>query len=215
MIAGGGAALFSAESAGSGLLRSEIETLKAALAKADAPEAERHDNCVRLGRLLRLSGDAEGAAAAWMEAAYAEKGKRDDDALLEGAACLMSIGEWDKADAGIKVALLTVRNRKDVVFKARYLAALLEAFRNGNERILVELAADDDFKSAAPAIFLTLWKLSGKDEYAAKLVKDYPESPEARAAAEKPGKNRVVDAAALQWFLHPGRESIIFDLPPP
>ncbi|MDR3301189.1 MAG: hypothetical protein LBT01_01480 [Spirochaetaceae bacterium] len=211
LITGSRAALFSAENPG-GLLRNEIEMIRTALARRDASAEEKHANYARLGRLLQLCGDTEGAAAAWQEAAYAVNGKRDDRALLESAACFMAMGEWEKADAGIKMVLLTVRARNDVFLKARYLAALIETFRNANESILFSLAGDPDYHAERPAILLTLWKLSGKDEYRARLLAEYPESPESCAVhAEKSGKNAVTDASSSQWFLYPGRENIIID----
>jgi hypothetical protein len=198
-----------AEDSGASLVR-EIEIVRAALAKQNTSAQEKHDNYVRLGRLLNLSGDIEGAAGAWLAAAYAESGKRDDTALLESAACFMAMGEWDKADANVKLCLLTVRDKQQIFLKARYLAAQIEAFKNGNDTILFALTDDPAYRSARPALYLTLWKLCGKEEFMMKLLTEYPESPEARAMlAEKAGRNYVTDAAASHWFLYPGRESVV------
>jgi hypothetical protein len=193
-------------------LASEIMKVKEELSKQKISQSEKHFGYVKLGRLLNLSGDIEASAAAWMRAAYAEKGKRDDTALLESAACYISMGEWDKADANVKMVLLTVRDNKEVFFKAKYLAAQIEAFQNGNDVILNSIVDDPEYKSARPAIYLTLWKLTGKDEYKAKLINEYPESPETRTlVAESTGKNQVADASSSQWFLYPGRENIVTD----
>jgi hypothetical protein len=210
VVLGAAPRIFAADSAGSVHIVREIENVRTALAKPNSGAKEKHDNYVRLGHLLNLAGDVEGAAEAWLSAAYAEGGKRDDTALLESAACFMALGEWEKADANVKMCLLTVRDNQRILLKARYLAAQIEAFRNGNDVILHALAGDPDYKSTLPAIYLTLWKLGGKDEFMMKLLTEYPESPEARAMlAEKSGKNYVTDAAASHWFLYPGRESVV------
>jgi tetratricopeptide (TPR) repeat protein len=202
--------LFAEDGAGSAPLVREIEKVRTALAQQNISAKEKHDNYARLGRLLNLSGDIEGAADAWNAAVYAETGKRDDTALLESAACYIAMGEWEKAEANVKLCLLTVRYGHQIFLKARYLAAQIEAFKNGNDIILYSLVDDPDYKAARPALYLTLWKLSGKEEFMMKLLTEYPESPEARAMlAEKAGRNYVTDAAPSHFFLYPGRENVI------
>jgi hypothetical protein len=213
------AALFCAPDflAAQGSFSTEIDAVRSSLEKLHTGAKEKHDNYARLGRLLQLSGDVSGAAEAWMSAAYAEGGTCDYAALLESAACYIAAGEWEKADANIKIVLLTARGAEQLVIRARYLAAQIEAFRNGNSVILHALAGDPDYKAAEPAIYLTLWKLEGKDEYMAKLLTEFPESPEARAVlAEKTGlaqsgKNYVTDVSSAQFYLYLGRENVLLD----
>ncbi|MDR2481767.1 MAG: SPOR domain-containing protein [Spirochaetaceae bacterium] len=187
----------------------EIEKIRAEAVKKNAGSKEKHDAYARLGRLLRLSGDIDGAAEAWMSAAYAEKGLRDDGALLEGAACYIAMGEWDKAAANVKVVLVAARADKTVFLRAKYLAAQIDAFRSGDTAILNSMLDDPDYSSARPSLYWTLWKLSGKAEYKAKLLNEFPDSPETRILlSENDKKNAVMESSMPQWILPSGKEVV-------
>ncbi|MDR0550458.1 MAG: hypothetical protein LBG72_00400 [Spirochaetaceae bacterium] len=162
-------------------LDSELNSIRAVLAKEKITGKERHDALVRLARVQMLTGDIEGAAATWEQAAYAENGKRDDSALLENTACLMAMGEWDKADANIKLVLLTGRDDRKSYIKAKFLGAQIEAFRGSNPVIIGSYLDDSDFAQERAMIFYTLWKITGAEEYKNRLVIEYPESPETKA----------------------------------
>jgi tetratricopeptide (TPR) repeat protein len=197
----------------SGTLTAAIGKAQVEIARPSASSSEKHDAYVLLGRLLHLSGDIEGAAEAWNAAAYAVEGSRDDTALLESAACYLAMGEWEKAEACVKVVLISVRSDKNVFLKARYLTAQIEAFRNGDNVILNSLADDPEYSSSRPALYWTLWKLSGKPEYKAKLITEYPESVETRMLiAENSGSRMVMEASSPQWLLPPGEGRDIITL---
>ncbi|MDR2468662.1 MAG: SPOR domain-containing protein [Spirochaetaceae bacterium] len=208
-IYGGDSSSYIAQSA---IITAEITRLQTVIAEQNSTVQNRHDAWVRLGRLLHLSGDIEGAAAAWMKAAYAEQGKRDDNALLEAAACFIAIGEWDKAEANAKLVLITVRDDKNIFLKARYLAAQIEALRSGDDVILNALVDDPDYRSSRPTIYWTLWKLSGNPEYKAKLLTEFPDSPETRSMlAENHERSLVLEAPSPQWLLPPGQEMLTLE----
>jgi hypothetical protein len=73
----------------------EFHTTVTEIESPASSPAERHDAFARLARLLQLSGSIEEAAKAWENAAYSIREKRDDTALIEGASCYVSMGEWD------------------------------------------------------------------------------------------------------------------------
>lgn len=209
----GGAAAEEARRTQSGSLNAAIGKAQVEIARPGTSSAEKHNAYVLLGRLLHLSGDIEGAAEAWKAAAYAEEGSRDDTALLESAACYLAMGEWEKAEACVKVVLISVRSDKNVFLKARYLAAQIEAFRTGDNVILNSLADDPEYTSSRPALYWTLWKLSGKPEYKAKLITEFPESVETRMLiAENSGSRMVLEASSPQWLLPPGQGKEIITL---
>jgi hypothetical protein len=181
-----------------------IADSEALLGKSGLAGAEQRGLLEKLARLYQLSGNMEGAARAWTNAAFAEPGKRDDNALLEGAACLIALGEMDKADASVRTVLLTGRDQ-GALFKARYLGAQIEAFRSADTSALIALIDDPDYGELKPAVYYTLWKISGADTYRNRLVAEYPLSPEARILEE--GQTVAARPLAL-WVLFPGREGI-------
>ncbi|MDR0302447.1 MAG: hypothetical protein LBI04_09085, partial [Treponema sp.] len=73
-------------------LEAEIQNMEKTASKQGIPPAQRHETLVRLARLKQLSGDIEGAAKNWFEAAGAIPGSVDDNALLSCAYCLAAMG---------------------------------------------------------------------------------------------------------------------------
>jgi tetratricopeptide (TPR) repeat protein len=162
--------------------------------------AEKHEALLRLARLFQLSGNLERAAAAWLEAAGAAPGGRDDRALLEGARILIALGEYEKAEEGIRAALAGGREK----IRAAYLAALLGAFRSGEEGALARVAEDPDFAPYRSEIYYTLWKISSNGRWKTMLLEEFPQSPEGMIARDAEG---VHAAATAHWLLFPGRDS--------
>jgi hypothetical protein len=159
--------------------------------------AEKYEALLRLARLLQLSGNPERAAAAWLEAADAAPGGRDDSALLEGCRILIALGEYERAGEGIRAALASGREK----LRAGYLAALFNAFR-GDDRALLRMAGDPDFAPYRSEIYYTLWKISGGGHWKTKLLEEFPQSPEGMIAA---GAENVSPAVTAHWLLFPGR----------
>jgi tetratricopeptide (TPR) repeat protein len=183
-----------------------ISSLAAEIGKAEnlpRNPGEKHEALLGLARLFQLSGNLERAAAAWLEAANAAPGGRDDRALLEGCRILIALGEYDKAGEGIKAALAAGREK----LRAPYLAALFNAFR-GDDRALVRMAGTPDFAPYYSEIYYTLWKISGADNWKTKLLEEFHQSPEGLIAA---GAGGVIPAATAHWLLFPGRDAS----PPP
>ncbi|MDR3304381.1 MAG: SPOR domain-containing protein [Treponema sp.] len=192
-----------AETAGSAFLNDEIKQAEQIVQMPQASGADKHTALVKLARLFQLSGSIEKAAVAWTDAAFAEAGKRDDDALLESACCYIAIGEMEKADASIKTVLLTGRN-SEAVFNARYLAAQLAAFKSGEITLLLNLTRDPEYAPCRPAMYYTLWKVSGDEQYRAKLLAEYPRSPEALIIND--GQTTGALSSAM-WLLFPGNDA--------
>jgi hypothetical protein len=163
-----------------------------------------------LARLYHLSGNMEGAAKAWTDAAFAEPGYRDDGDLLEGAACFIALGELERAEASVQTVLLTSRDEK-ALLKARYLEAQLAAFRSADTSALIALIDNSGYGEWKPAIYYTLWKISGADTYKSRLLAEYPVSPEARILR---GDDVVNAGVSALWLLFPGRGGISLGAPP-
>jgi hypothetical protein len=188
----------------------EIQNTEKRLEIPGISGAEKREALIRLARLFRLSGNLEGAALAWTDAAFAEPGSRDDGALLEGARLLTALGEYDKAEAGVKTVLLTGRDR-ELVLQARYLGAQLEAFKTGNVHVLSLLTGDPDYAELRPSLYYTLWKVSGDGSYKDRLLAEYPQSPEARIV--KDGGDAISGAPSAMWLLLPGRAGFTLETP--
>ncbi|MDR0637263.1 MAG: SPOR domain-containing protein [Treponema sp.] len=185
-------------------LAEEVKTAEKIIQTPQVSGADKHAAFLRLAKLLRLSGNIEKAAAAWTDAAFAEPGKRDDDALLEAAYCFIAIGEMEKAEASIKTVLLTGTNSA-ALFRARYLTAQLQAFRASETALLVNLAHDANYERYKPAIYYTIWTVSHDERYKAQLLLEYPGSPEALIVKGDPS---AVATDSAMWLLFPARELV-------
>ena len=184
--------------------QAETARIRAEIALPEVDARKKHDLLVELAELLRLSGDNEGAALAWRDAAYAVPTERDDRALLEQAACLMALGEWDEADSAVRLVLITSRNTPGLVIRAKYLSAQIEAFRRGHIEALRYLLDDPDYTSLKASIYYTLYVVTRDAGYRTRLVAEFPESPETRLLTDD-----TTPFPGAMWLLYPGREGVV------
>jgi hypothetical protein len=189
------------------LLTEEIQSIEKTLKTSDLSGTDRYKMLVRQAQLFQLSGNLEKAAQTWTDAAFAEQGKRDDTALLAGAFCFLAMGEMEKAEASVRTVSLTGKDSR-LMCNARYLSAQINAFQFGDISHLIELITDSDYEGYRPAIYYTLWKISGTDTYKTRLLSEYPLSPESRIVK---GKGAVSAAPSAMWLLYPGLD--ILEIP--
>jgi len=201
-----------AQNPGPGQLGAEIQDLEQKMF-AEMPPAERHDALVRLAQLRQLSGNIAIAAVNWLEAAAADP--NDDAALVSGAFCLAAVGEWEKA-ASVLRPLLASGKQGLPMLQARYLDASLIAWTAQDASTLAALAGDSEFAVLRPMIYYTLWQIitrnpnvrggAGAELWKSRLLAEFPQSPEARAAAPEKNKNSPVISAVQSplWLLFPG-----------
>jgi hypothetical protein len=183
--------------------QTETARLRGLIGSSQSSAQQKHDLFVELAEILQLSGDNEGAAEAWKNAAAAVPGERDEQAVLEMAACLMAVGEWDEASAAVRLVLLTSRNAPGILLRAKYLGAQIEAFARGDTVALEFYLDDPDYAPLKPAIYYTLYITTKKDTYKGRLVAEYPASPEARLLTDD-----TTPFPGAMWLLYPGRESV-------
>jgi hypothetical protein len=183
-------------SSGSVLLASELEMLE------KAPPVQKHDALVRIAKLNQLSGNKEKAAQAWYDAAYTDKSKRDDAALLNACRIYIALGEYEKAESGARTIVLS-NPGEAILAQARLLQAQLEAFKKDDPQPLIPLAADPTYATQRPEIYYTLWQISGSSSWKNKLLSEYPQSPESRMAS-----GAIAQASTPQWLLFHGRDSL-------
>jgi hypothetical protein len=193
------------QSGGGRNLGTELQNLEKNLEKQGISGAERQKALVQLARLHELSGNIEGAATAWTNAASAEQGKRNDTFFLNGASCLAALGEWEKAGAAVKTVLLSGGTGPDMLM-ARFLGAQIDAFHSADTSTLASLLNDPGFENRKAAIYYTLWQITGNGSWKTRLTAEYPQSPEARIAAA--GTQTISAAPTALWLLFPGRDSI-------
>jgi cell division septation protein DedD len=196
-----------------GQLGAEIQTLEQKLTPAASP-AERHNALVRLAKLRQLSGNIAEAAANWLDAAAADP--QDAVALVSGAYCLAAIGEWEKAASAIR-PLLASGWTGPAMLQAWFLDACLRAWSAGDASALASLAAHPDFAPMRPLIYYTLWQTLARNSGAAgvgnaeswksRLLAEFPQSPESRAAGSGNAKDSPVVSAVQSplWQLLPGK----------
>jgi len=160
-------------------LQAEIQNIERAASRQGISAVERHDALVRLARLRQLSGNVEGAARNWLEAAAAIPGSVDDDALLACAYCLAAMGEWDRAASALE-PLLSKSPR------ARFLNISINAIKTGNSSSLAAIANNGEYSQMKSEIYFMLWKTSSAEAaetWRRRLAAEFPQTPEGRLAA--------------------------------
>jgi hypothetical protein len=188
------------------VLAGEIETIGKTLQNPGVSAAAQRDALIRLARFLTLSGNIEGAADAWLKAAAAEPGKRDDMSLLKGARCLAALGQLEAAEEYVKNVLLT-GDAGESQLEARCLGAQIQAFRTGNGAVMVSFLQNAEYADKRPSLLYTLWKVTGEEAYRVRLENEYPSSPEGRIVRSGLPE-QVQGAPTAMWFLFPGREGL-------
>jgi tetratricopeptide (TPR) repeat protein len=171
------------------------------IAASSSSVSERKAAYTQMAQLLYLAGDMERAAAAWQNAALADKNNRDDRALIEAAVCLIAMGAFDAASANVRTVLVSEKS-SPVIPKARYLAATIEAFRRLDIAPLIALLPDPSYERYKPSIYYIAWRISGSNDYRTKLFSEYPNSPETLAI--KDGKT-VSTFPSVFWQFLPSR----------
>jgi hypothetical protein len=191
------------------LLAAEIQKIEKLLSSPAVKGAEKRAAFMRLARCYALSGNIEMAAQAWIDAAFAEQDSRDDGSLLKGVTFYIALGEYEKAEAGIKTVLLDGGDPAHVL-EARYLNAQNQAFFRGDFQMLISCTGDELYADYLPRIYYTLWMLSGDETYKTKLRAEFPQSPEALITRTNDVQGRVTIGAAASplWLLFPGRAGV-------
>jgi len=214
-------------------LEAEIQNLEKAANGQGVSAAGRHDALVNLARLRQLSGDIEGAAKAWLDAAAAIPGQVDDDALLACAYCLAAMGEPDRARTALEPLLAKSA-------RARFLDSGINAISTGNTSALAAIAnagngddgnGDDDngddgngddgeYSQMKSEVYFLLWRMlrangdgASAESWRQRLVAEFPQSPEGRLAAEGSRAAGGTSAAvAIKpgpfWFFMGGLDSL-------
>ncbi|MDR0457332.1 MAG: SPOR domain-containing protein [Treponema sp.] len=195
-----------------GQLGAEIQYLEQKLSAGISP-VERHDALVRLAQLRQLSGNIAVAAVNWLDAAAIDP--HDDAALVSGAYCLAAIGEWEKAALTLR-PLLASGKQGPPMLQARYLDTSLKAWTAHDASALAALAGGPEFTPLRPMIYYTLWQITTRNPgirgaanaelWKARLLAEFPHSPEARAVnPEKRQDSSVISAVQSPlWLLFPG-----------
>jgi cell division septation protein DedD len=194
-------------------LGTEIQTIEQKLSIAGISSAERHNALVRLAQLRQLSGNIAAAADNWLSAAMADPA--DDASRVSGAYCLAAVGEWEKAGSTL-LPLLASGRQGPSILQAHFLDAFFKIRNSSDVSVLSALAGDPEFAVLRPMIYYTLWQtlarnpgISGAavaEEWKSRLLAEFPQSPEARAA----DLNKQKDAPSISavqsplWLLFPG-----------
>jgi len=183
-------------------LEAEIQNMEKAVNKQGISLEQKHETLVRLARLRQLSGDIEGAAKNWLEAAAAIPGKVDDNALLSCAVCLAAMGEWDRASTALEPLVSKLQ-------RARFLYTSIKAIQSGDVSSLAALAGNPQFSQMKSEIYFMLWKISkgqSAESWRVKLISEYPQSPEGRLAAES--SPVITVRPSPFWFFAGGLDSL-------
>lgn len=184
-------------------LAAEIQNMERTASRQGVSPEERHNALVRLARLRQLSGDIEGAAKNWLEAAAAIPGKVDDDALLACAYCLAAMGEWDRA----RTALEPLLSKSE---RARFLDISINAISTGNTSALAEIADNPEYSQVRGEIYYILWRTStgpAAERWRQRLAAELPQSPEGRLAAGEASAAVAIKPSPF-WLLIGGLDSL-------
>jgi len=183
-------------------LETEIRNLERAVTRQGIPAAEKHAALVRLAQLRQLTGDIEGAARNWLEAAGAIPGKVDDNALLSCAYCLAAMGEWDRAATALDPLI-------PKYYRARFLDICIKAIKTNDVSQLISIADNPEYIQMRAEIIFVLWKLSpsaSSGRWRQRLITEFPQTPEGRlAAGESPS---IVMNPSPFWLFAGGLDSL-------
>ena len=160
-------------------LEAEIQNIEKSINRQGITPAEKHDALVNLARLRQLSGDIEGAAKNWLEAAAAIPGQVDDEALLSCAFCLAAMGEWDRA----ATALEPIASKLP---RARFLDLSIKAIKTGDTSQLAAIVDHPNYYEVKTEILFVLWKVSrgsSAERWRQRLITEYPQTPEGQLAS--------------------------------
>ena len=183
-------------------LEAEIQNIEKTTVRHGVSAEDQHDALVRLARLRQLSGDIEGAAKNWLEAAAAIPGNVDDDALLACAYCLAAMGEWDRAAAALE-PLLSKSPR------AYFLDTSIKAIQSGDVSVLAAIADNPEYSRMKAEVYFMLWKTSGgaeSENWRQRLIAEFPQSPEGRLAAS--AASAIVVKPSPFWLFMGGLDSL-------
>jgi len=183
-------------------LEAEIQSMENSSGRQGISAAERHEALVRLARLKQLSGDIEGAARNWLEAASAIPGRVDDEALLACAYCLAAMGEWDRALTALEPLVSRIP-------RARFLSLSIRAIRSGDISALSALTDNPEYSDMKAEILFTLWKISrgsSGENWRRRLVGEFPQTPEGRLAAGE--SSTIIVRPSPFWLFANGLDSL-------
>ena len=190
-----------AQSVNALFLEEELAALENTLLDSRIAGPDRYRALINLALLQQLSGNIEAAAETYTLAAV-RGDSYDWPSLLAAARCFIALGELDRADLAIKTLLLNGQN-SPLYLEGMFLGHLSEAIRTGNESILTSLLLRNEYADRQPMLLYTLSVLTGNSAYQARLAMDYPQSIEARIAADTAGSIGVAPSAL--WLLLPAQ----------
>ncbi|GHV84669.1 hypothetical protein AGMMS50230_02770 [Spirochaetia bacterium] len=179
------------------LLSAETAAIEKKLSNPRLSAVDRKAALENMARLFELSGNVEGAAEAWNEAAAAIPARGHPD-LLRSARCLAATGEFDRAEAVLRPVLSSTD--RSLYRQARLLGAQIEALKTGTSGLLTNLLSDPDYAEYKPAMYYTIWRVSGGGESKNRLLAEFPQSPEARLVRSAE-TDKLSAAPTALWLL--------------
>ena len=177
-------------------LAAEIQSLERIVSAPDVTPVQKYEAYVMLANLRQLSGDIEGAARNWIDAAGAIPGQIDVESLLNCAYCLAAMGEWERASAALE-PLLYISPR------ARFLDISIKAINTNDLTALGIMADHPDYSQMKSEILFMLWKLSDGSTaqmWSQRLAAEFPDTPEGRLAAGQ-ASSTIVRPSPFWLFL--------------
>lgn len=137
--------------------------------------------------------------------------KTSEQLVLDAIRCALNAGDYQSAQSYLSSNVKNSKDENILAYVKLYeqWAALCKAGTSGDvsepAAILKAYSTLDSMKSVRPAILLTLWHLTGENEYSDKLKKDFPKSMEAAVV-----KGEVQILPSPFWYFVPKSGS---DLP--
>lgn len=172
-------------------LEESLSYLKDQVAKMNLP-AEKRATYVFIATLEEQMALYDQAQKSYAHAASIAAGdaegmpkKSNEEIVLDAIRCALSSGDYMTADSYLNSAVRNTRNQKIQAYIKLYTqwSALCRAEKVDDiQEPLVMLQAYlklDSMECLRPAIYLTLWYLTGDKSYSQQLASKYPKSPEA------------------------------------
>ncbi|AEJ19284.1 SPOR domain-containing protein [Gracilinema caldarium] len=179
-------------------LAQDLEQYQKLVQTKDLPGPQKKAAWLSLAQLQVVNGEYMLAATGFTEAAFSVTGSRDDKALVKAAQCYLYAGDVEHASSHVKTLLLTSQDSQ-VIEEAQRLGLLIDILRGENNALqhLEQIRQSSKSFEQKPILLYILYILTGKEEYADILKKNYTDSIETAMLENK----RVVFKYSPLWLL--------------
>ena len=207
----------SSEAIKQGSVQEAIEYLKKQIPNS-ATNADKRSLLFFTGTIQEQLGQYEDASYSYAQAAGIAAGDAEgmqkvssEQLVLDAVRTSLCAGDYETADRYLNSAVRSSKDEKILAYINLYAqwSALCKAQSIDETKDAVSLlkayATMDSMRPVEPAVLLTLWYITGDDEYSKSIQKEFPSSPEAGVVT---GKVQIMSVPFWYFVPHAGGDNI-------